>query len=94
MTARQAVRRGVASLLNLAVVVFVGGFAAAALVRFSPGFDIDENSWNPKIGAATLEAMHAARARENELPRFYLHYLRAAAHGDFGESDSLRQPVA
>jgi peptide/nickel transport system permease protein len=94
MTAREAVRRGVASLLNLAVVVFVGGFAAAALVRFSPGFDVDENSWNPKIGAATLEAMHAARERENELPRFYLHYLAAAAHGDFGESDSLRQPVA
>jgi peptide/nickel transport system permease protein len=94
MTAKEAVRSAVASLLNLAVVVFVGGFAAAALVRFSPGFDVDENSWNPKISAATLETMHAARERENRLPRFYLHYLRAAARGDFGESDSLRQPVA
>ncbi len=47
-------------LLNLALVVFIGGFAAAALVRYSPGFDVDENSWNPKISAATLEAMHAA----------------------------------
>lgn len=87
-------RRVVAALLNLALVVFAGGFAAAALVRFSPGFDVDENSWNPKIGVATLAAMHSARERENALPRFYLHYLRAAAHGDFGESDSLRQPVA
>jgi peptide/nickel transport system permease protein len=82
------------ALINLLLVVFVGGFAAAALVRFSPGFDVDENSWNPKISAATLAAMHAERERESSLPRFYLNYLRAAAHGDLGQSDSLRQPVA
>jgi peptide/nickel transport system permease protein len=86
--------RAAATVLNLALVVFLGGFAAAALVRFSPGFDVDENAWNPRISAATREAMRAARARENELPRFYLHYLQAAAHGDFGESDSLHQPVS
>jgi peptide/nickel transport system permease protein len=79
--------------LNLVLVVFVGGFAAAALVRFSPGFDVDENTWNPKISAATLAAMHAERERESRLPRFYLNYLRAAAHGDLGQSDSFRQPV-
>src|ERR1700733_3463263 len=33
-----------AGFLNLIAVVLIGGFAAAALVRFSPGFDIDENS--------------------------------------------------
>ncbi|MDE3197567.1 MAG: ABC transporter permease subunit, partial [Acidobacteriota bacterium] len=80
--------------LNLALVVIAGGFAAAALVRYSPGFDVDENTWNPRIGAATEEAMHAARRRENALPRFYVNYLRAALHGDFGESDSLKAPVA
>jgi peptide/nickel transport system permease protein len=83
-----------AAFLNLVFVVLAGGFAASALVRFSPGFDIDENSWNPKISAPTLQAMHALRERENELPRFYLNYLRAAIHGDLGQSDSLRQPVA
>jgi peptide/nickel transport system permease protein len=82
------------ALLNLTLVVLIGGFVAAALVRFSPGFDIDENTWNPKISATTLEAMHAGRERESRLPRFYLNYLRAALHGDLGQSDSLRQPVA
>jgi hypothetical protein len=67
------VRRIGAGLLGLIAVVLIGGFAAAALVRFSPGFDIDENSWNPKIGAATREAIHARRGRENRLPQFYLH---------------------
>ncbi len=87
-------RRLVAALINLILVVFVGGFAAAALVRFSPGFDVDENSWNPRISAATLAAMHAEREHESSLPRFYISYLRAAVNGDFGQSDSLRQPVA
>lgn len=82
------------TLLNLVLVVVIGGFAAAALVRYSPGFDVDENSWNPRISAATNEAMHASRARESQLPRFYLNYLSAALRGDFGESDSLKTPVS
>jgi peptide/nickel transport system permease protein len=81
-------------LLNLVLVVLLGGFAAAALVRYSPGFDVDENSWNPKISAATLAAMHARRQQQNRLPQFYAHYLSAALHGDLGQSDSLRIPVA
>ena len=81
-------------LLNLVAVVLVGGFAASALVRFSPGFDVDENSWNPKFSAATLEAMHRARERDNSLPRFYLHYLAAAMRGDLGQSESLKIPIA
>jgi len=81
------------SLANLLAVVLIGGFAASALVRFSPGFDVDENSWNPKISPATLEVMHARLKRENRLPVFYWHYLRAALHGDLGQSDSLKTPV-
>jgi peptide/nickel transport system permease protein len=87
------VKKLVGSLLSLLAVVLIGGFAAAALVRFSPGFDVDENSWNPKMSAATREVLHAQRARENRLPQFYLHYLEAALHGDLGQSDSLKAPV-
>jgi peptide/nickel transport system permease protein len=86
--------RLVGSLLSLVFVVLTGGFAAAALVRYSPGFDVDENSWNPKIGDATLAAMHAQRQRDNRLPLFYAHYVAAALHGDFGQSESLRAPVS
>jgi peptide/nickel transport system permease protein len=82
------------ALANLAAVVFIGGFLSAALVRYSPGFDVDENAWNPKISAATLAASHEERERENHLPSFYLHYLTAALHGDFGVSDSLKEPVS
>ena len=39
--------RLLSTFFNLILVVFVGGFAAAALVRYSPGFDVDENSTPP-----------------------------------------------
>ncbi len=87
-------RRVFRSLLNLVLVVLLGGFAAAALVRYSPGFDVDENSWNPRISADTLAALHARHEQANQLLPFYLHYLRAAAQGDFGQSDSYRVPVS
>ncbi|HVW84163.1 MAG TPA: ABC transporter permease subunit [Bryobacteraceae bacterium] len=79
--------------LNLTLVVLIGGFAAAALVRLSPGFDVDENSWNPKISASTLAAMQAQRQQENRLPVFYARYLRGALRGDLGISDSFKVPV-
>jgi peptide/nickel transport system permease protein len=91
---RSIVRSLAAALLNLILVVLIGGFAAAALVRYSPGFDVDDNTWNPKISAATRDTLHAERERENHLPRFYLSYLGAALRGDFGQSDSLKQPVS
>jgi peptide/nickel transport system permease protein len=33
------------------------------------------------------------QALHQGLPSFYFHYLSALAHGDFGESDSLKRPV-
>ena len=79
--------------LSLAVAVLAGGFIASALVRYSPGFEIDENSWNPQISAATQAAIHARREYENKLPRFYVRYVAAALHGDLGESDAFHVPV-
>jgi peptide/nickel transport system permease protein len=86
-------RRFSHSLLSLVLAVLGGGFIASALVRYSPGFEIDDNSWNPQISAATQAAIHARREYENKLPRFYVRYVAAALRGDFGESDSLHVPV-
>ena len=49
------------SVLTLAIAVLAGGFIASALVRYSPGFEVDENSWNPQISAQTEAAIHARR---------------------------------
>src|SRR5271168_1297202 len=90
---RPLLRRLVHSLLSLILAVLAGGFLASALVRYSPGFEVDENSWNPQISAQTQAAIHARRAYENSLPRFYVRYLSAALRGNLGESDSLHVPV-
>jgi peptide/nickel transport system permease protein len=86
-------RRLTRSLVSLVLAVVAGGFIASALVRYSPGFEVDENSWNPQIGAATRAAIHARREYENRLPRFYARYLMKALGGDLGESDSFHVPV-
>lgn len=91
---RTLARRIANSLLSLVVAVLAGGFIASALVRYSPGFEIDENSWNPQISAATQAAIHARREYENSLPRFYARYIAAALQGNFGESDSFHVPVS
>lgn len=87
-------RRLLRSLLSLTIAVLAGGFIASALVRYSPGFEIDENSWNPQISAATQAAIHARRQYENQLPRFYVRYIAKALQGDFGESDVFHVPVS
>lgn len=86
-------RRLAHSLVALILAVVVGGFLAAALVRYSPGFEIDDNAWNPQISAATQAAIHARREYENKLPLFYVRYLAMAVRGDFGQSDSFHVPV-
>jgi peptide/nickel transport system permease protein len=81
-------------LATLVAVVLAGGFLAAALVRYSPGFDSIPEDLNTALSQETLQALHARHNRENSLPSFYLRYLGGALHGDFGVSQSLNQPVA
>ncbi len=87
-------RRLAFSLINLIVIVFLGGFAAAALVRYSPGFGTIPEDLDPAIGPETLRALHAQNDNNNPLPVFYLHYLAGTVKGGFGVSSSLNQPVA
>ena len=81
------------SVLSLIFTVLAGGFIASALVRYSPGFDVGDNAWNPGISAQTQATIRARRDYENQLPRFYARYIAAAAHGDLGVSDSYHVPV-
>jgi peptide/nickel transport system permease protein len=90
---KRLLRRVFHSLLGLIIAVLAGGFIASALVRYSPGFEVDENSWNPKLSAETRAAIHARREYENRLPLFYARYLTAAMHGDLGQSDAFHVPV-
>src|SRR5437870_3457304 len=64
------------------------------MVRLAPGFDADEREFDPRLSEASLQALRAERAADQNPGKFYVHYLRGLMHGDFGFSHSLRRPVS
>jgi peptide/nickel transport system permease protein len=79
--------------LFLIVTLAIGGFMGCLLLRYGPGFNTDERDLDQRYSSATLEALHQARAGEQNVVQFYGRYLAGAVRGDFGVSTSLQQPV-
>src|SRR5437899_6763417 len=79
---------------GLALTAVLGGLAAATMVRLAPGFDADEREFDARLSEASLQALRAERAADQNPGKFYVHYLRGLMHGDFGFSHSLRRPVS
>jgi len=79
--------------LALVATVLLGGLLSATLVRLAPGFEVDEQELDPHLSAESVQALRAARRRENNIFHFYLSYMNRAAHGDLGTSLALGQPV-
>jgi peptide/nickel transport system permease protein len=80
-------------LLFLACLGVFGALVSATLVRFAPGFGVEERELDPRWSAGSLEALRRQQALHQGLPSFYFHYLSGLAHGDLGQSDSLKRPV-
>ena len=89
MLGRRIARHGLA----MVATVLLGGLLAATLVRLAPGFDVDEEQLDPRLNAASVQALHERRLQERSIVRFYLSSLKGALHGDLGTSISLGQPV-
>jgi peptide/nickel transport system permease protein len=70
-----------------------GALLGATLVRFAPGFGVEERELDPRWNAQSVEALRQKQALHEGLASYYFHYLSALAHGDLGESDSLKMPV-
>jgi peptide/nickel transport system permease protein len=80
-------------LVTLVATVLLGGFLTASMVRFAPGFSVDERQLDPRLSAASIDALHAARANEQNILTFYTRFLGRAVQGDLGTSRSLNRPV-
>jgi len=80
-------------LLAIVVTALLGLLATASLVRLAPGFDADVQQLDVRLSHQSVEALRAERARNANILAFYVHYLRAAMHGDFGTSQILHRPV-
>ncbi len=89
MLAQRIARHG----LTIVATVLLGGLLSATLVRFAPGFDTDEAQLDPHLNSESIQALQKARLDQHNIFLFYSHALQRTAHGDFGTSLSLGQPV-
>jgi len=80
-------------LITILLTALIGGLLGATLVRFAPGFGIQENDLNAQLSAQARQALHQQDASERNVLSYYAHYLAQLAHGDFGYSHSLNRPV-
>lgn len=80
-------------LLSLICLGLGGALISATLVRFAPGYGVEERELDPRWSARSIEALRQKQLHHEGLGPFYFHYLSALARGDFGESDSLKRPV-
>lgn len=79
---------------RILLLLVLGGFLGATLVRLGPGFGIDEQELDSRLSAESQQAIRSERARENNVAAFYFHYLAGLARGDFGFSRSLNRPIS
>ena len=80
--------------LRILLSLLVGGLLAATLVRFAPGFEVDERELDTRLNQQSIVAIRSERVAEPRLAQFYLHYLSRLLHGDLGVSRSSNRPAA
>ncbi|HVO82394.1 MAG TPA: ABC transporter permease [Terriglobales bacterium] len=86
--------RGLAKLAaKVLIVVLLGGFLGATLVRLAPGYGVDEEELDPRLNQQSIAALRQAQAPEGNLIVSYFHYLDRLLHGDLGVSRTLQRPV-
>lgn len=88
------VRRLLRHVLAVVGLALLGAFLSATLVRFAPGYGVDERELDPRLNSTSLEALRQRHARNAGLFSFYAGYLSGMLHGDFGTSESFGRPIS
>jgi peptide/nickel transport system permease protein len=78
---------------RILIALLLGGFLAATLVRFAPGFGSDEEELDSRLSQESIQALRQSSATDENLAAFYAHYLYRLLRGDLGMSRTLHQPV-
>src|ERR1700730_14434820 len=82
-------------LATVAMTVLLGGFLAAALARYAPGFGVDDRELDPRLTQATIHRLREEAAVGSQgIVSYYLHYVARALTGDLGVSTGFRRPIA
>ena len=81
-------------LAALVLVVLAGGILCATLVRFSPGFGIDERELDSRLNSASIAAIRDSHSANRSLLKFYAQYIHNMLRGQFGTSDTFQRPIS
>lgn len=79
---------------KIVIVVLLGGFLGATLVRFAPGFGVDEEELDTRLNTESIQALRHAQGQDSNLLVFYRNYLGRLLRGDLGTSRTLQRPVS
>jgi peptide/nickel transport system permease protein len=90
---KQPIQTILQRLVGLVALALLGGILAATLVRFSPGYGVDERELDPRLNQSSLNAIRLQRNASSNLFRYYAGYLSDLARGDLGRSEWLQVPV-
>jgi peptide/nickel transport system permease protein len=80
-------------LMLMAITVVAGGFLAAVLVRYAPGFGTDERQLDGRLNRESQQAIRNAAGEERSVGHYYIASLGRALRGDLGTSRCLQRPV-
>ena len=86
-------RRLARYLAALIITVLIGGFLGASLLRFAPGYGVDESELDTRLSNQSIQAIRNANTDKENIIIFYVRFLGRMAHGDLGVSRTLGQPV-
>ncbi len=81
------------ALLRIAATVVAGGLLSTAMVRFSPGFGVDERQLDARLSRESHEAVLRSHDQERNPLRFYAAWWKRVFAGDLGFSQSLNRPI-
>ncbi len=81
-------------LLTLLMTALLGGLLGATLVRFAPGFGVDERELDTRLRAESIQILRESHSTERNFLKFYCDYLQGAIHGNLGVSHAFARPVA
>ncbi len=79
--------------MALVATVLIGGFLGASLLRFAPGYGVDEAELDLRLSNRSIQAIRKANSDQENVFVFYFRYLERMTHGDLGVSRALGQPV-
>ena len=82
-------------LATVGMTVILGGFLAATLVRYAPGFGVDERELDSRFTRETIRRLREEAAAGGQgIVSYYVHYMARILRGDLGVSAGFRRPVA